>query len=246
MREDKRLTIISTFARDKLLNAKGEILSEQKGGPALYISKALQQEGSIFDMINGNEMEVEILVIEDGEYGRIRTEPRKKNIDYSSIKNPYLLISSLLDEYNLEGIKDYRGMVFLDVQGYVRNGKDFGKKKYWKAPEEIRSSVFCLKGTQEEISYLPTDFISSQKQKIMIVTKGKKGCELYYGGQKKIFKPFRIVETTETIGAGDTFFAYFVSQFIETGDLVVSLEYSIEKTSIFLALKSSYHHNPSF
>ncbi|MDO8663760.1 MAG: hypothetical protein Q7K28_02915, partial [Candidatus Wildermuthbacteria bacterium] len=50
--------------------------------------------------------------------------------------------------------------------------------------DEVGASIFCLKGTEEEISYLQKDFIKIQKKKILIITKGSRGCESFISGKK--------------------------------------------------------------
>jgi hypothetical protein len=237
MSQKSSVTILSTFAEDKLLNERGQFIRKQKGGPAFYLTKAFRDENIDFELITAPTIEVEILIKSGEEYGRIKKKPKPQKIDFSSISTPYLLISTLLDEFDLNGISSFNGKVFLDVQGYVRNGKDFGKKKYWKIPNEVTQSVFCLKGTKKEIKYLPKSFVESQKQKILLITKGKSGCEIYAFGKKKSIKPSVIVKNTETIGAGDYFFACFLTYFLKTNNPFLSGRYATEKTSNFLLSK---------
>lgn len=87
--------------------------------------------------------------------GKVPKKPRPLKVKFSSIKTPFLLISTLLDEFSLKGISNFKGKTFLDIQGYARDGKDFGKKKHWKPDKEIVDSIFCLKGTKQEIEYIP-------------------------------------------------------------------------------------------
>ena len=122
----------------------------------------------------------------------------------------------------------------MDIQGYVRDGSDFGKKKYWNPPEEVVNSIFCLKGTSEELLYIPSSFLESQKQKILIETKGQLGCEIFIRGKHRAIHPSRIVDTNDTIGAGDTFFAYFISEYIRKQNVQMSAVYATEETRKFL------------
>lgn len=239
---EKQITLISTFAEDKLLNEKGEILSTQKGGPALWITSVFKKEGLNFDIITGPEMTVELLIRNNDEFGKIQKNKSKRKVYFSKIKTPYLLISSLLDEFNLNNISDYSGKVFLDAQGFVRNGKDFGKKKFWDVSEKTMNSIFCLKTTEEEVKYLSKDFINQQKSKVLMITKGKKGCEVFIKNKKYTIKPQQIIAPPNTIGAGDTFFSSFVANFIRTDDILSSVNYGMLKTSEFLKTKFSHHN----
>lgn len=245
MRNYKQITILSTFAKDKLIDEIGGLIREQKGGPAFYLLKALRDRNIDFELVTAPLVEVEILMKKDGEYGRIKQKSKSQKINFSLIKTPLLLISTILDEFNLSGINSFKGKVFLDIQGYVRDGEEFGRKKYWKMSQEITSSIFCLKGTEEEITCLPSSFVEVQKQKILLVTKGRLGCKIYAFGKETVIKPNVVVKTTETIGAGDYFFSSFLIQFMKTKNPLISAKYAIENTSQFLLSKNN-HHNLSF
>jgi len=238
MAENNQVTIISTFPRDELLDEDGQLIREQKGGPAFYLTKAFREEGVDFDLITAPLMKVEILIKGGEEFGRIKKRPKPQNIDFSKIKTPHFLISTILDEFNLNGINTFKGKVFLDVQGYVRNGQDFGKKKHWKLPKEVASSIFCLKGTKREMRYLPKSFLKSQKKKILLITNRKSGCDVYAFEKKKSIRPSKTIEAPETIGAGDYFFADFLIHFLRTKDPFMSAKVAVNNTTKFLLQKT--------
>ncbi len=107
----------------------------------------------------------------------------------------------------------------------------------WKVPEKTAESIFCLKATEKETKYLPKSFINSQKQKVLLITKGKSGCEIYGFGKKKSIKPSMIVKSPDTIGAGDYFFANFLINFIKTQNPFISAESAVENIIKFLLSK---------
>jgi len=230
----EKLTILSTFAKDILIDERTGSKAEQAGGPALYLTKVFQQENIPVNVISPPEMRVEILLNDKGEFGKVpeRAEPVK--VDFKKIETDYLVISTLLDDFSLDGLEKYQGRVFVDLQGFVRDGTDFGKKKKWEPAPEIQNKIFCLKGTDEELSYLKPEFVENQKKKILLRTLGKNGAEIYYFGAKFVTRPAQIIEPKNTIGAGDTYFAYFILKFAETGDVKVSAEYASDKVSEFL------------
>lgn len=240
MNNRNNITVLASFSTDKLLDKSGSLLREQKGGPALFIQKTFSEEKVFFDLPYRSNLQVEILITPQGEFGRVKTKVNPVKIDWSSFNTSAVLISTILDEYDLKGIEMYNNQVFLDVQGYVRDGKDFGKKKFWNFDSD---SVFCVKGTEEEISYLPKEFVKKQKQKMLLVTLGPKGSILYLKNRAVKAKPIKTISTPDTIGAGDSFFAYFVVAYLRSNNPKQSLEYATVKTTSFLSSKL-HHTNP--
>lgn len=230
----KKLTLLSRYAKDIFLDSNNKVLSEAEGGPAFYLTKILEKSKITFQVCLVEKVNVEILLNEEGEFGRIKSNHNPSHISYNNITSDYLVISTLLDDFDLSGINAFKGKVFLDIQGYVRDGKDFGKKVSWNPKEEIAQKIFCLKGTEEEIQFVDPNTIEKQKSKMLIVTKGSEGCDLYWKGKKFSFGPKELIKTKNTVGAGDSFFAIFVSQFIKSGDPVKSAQQAVLKTSEFL------------
>jgi len=119
---------------------------------------------------------------------------------------------------------------------HVRHGPIFiqQKKKYWQEKECVNDKIFCMKGTSEEMTYVPESQLKKQKGKMLVVTKGKEGVEAYYKGKNYEFRPRHVIRSKYAIGAGDTFFANFVSRFVKTGDFSGSIEHAMDKTSELL------------
>lgn len=242
MGNQNNITVLSTFANDKLFNQRGQLLREQKGGPAYFIKKALEKEKASFKLFSPPIVEVEILMKEDGESGKIPKKPKKLKIDCRNISSPYVLVSTLLDEVDLIEVSKLQGKLFLDIQGFVRDRKDFGGKKKWSPPREMRNVLFCVKGTEEETAMLSKDFVKAQKKKLLIITKGTKGSTLFYRGESVSIRPKTILKTKDTLGAGDTLFAYFVSQYVKTNNAVKAAETATQKTEEFLRTKSNHQN----
>lgn len=236
----KQLTILSTYAQDTLINERGLTTQTQLGGPALYLQKVFSDEGISFDAPKFLDMDVQILIKPAGEYGKVVNQPKPQYVRFDAVTTPYLVVSSILNEFELANLGTYDGKVFFDVQGYVRDGKNFGGKQLWRPSIDFTKPIFCLKGTQEELSYIPTEIIQAQKQKILIETRGAKGCKLFAFGQEYQLLPTKVITTKNTIGAGDTFFAYFIANFIKGIEPVDCAIQAMESTSSFL------HHSQSF
>jgi fructose-1-phosphate kinase PfkB-like protein len=87
--------------------------------------------------------------------------------------------------------------------------------------------------------YIPKTVVEEQKNKMLIVTDGIFGVELFYNSQR-YFVPSNVVEgLRDTIGAGDTFFAEYVSGLINNLEPERALARAVNETSDFLSQKSS-------
>ena len=128
--------------------------------------------------------------------------------------------------------------MFVDIQGYVRNGNDFGKKQVWNEVREIAPNIFCLKGTKEEVNYVPQDVLEYQKNRLLIVTDGSNGLEIFYKGGGFSVPAEKISKPKDTIGAGDTFFGFFVSSMYKGYDPEEAAREASKKTANFLQSKS--------
>jgi hypothetical protein len=237
-----KITILSTFASDKIVDEQGYVYKVQEGGPGFYFKKVFAKEKINFRLLTGQKLRVEILITTKGEFGKIKERPLIKNVIFKKIRTPFLLISSILNEFNLEQLPAFQGLVFLDIQGYVRSRGSFGQKKNWQPNKAIFANIFCLKVTQEELKYLSSKYIKEQKQKILLVTKGRFGCDVFYFGKKFTIKPEKIIKIDNAVGAGDTFFAYFISKYMKTNNVIASVKYATAMVLIFLEKNASHHH----
>lgn len=231
------ITILATGATDKIINQQGSLIAIREGGPAFYLKRVFRKEKTSFTAPSPPHIEVEIHLTKKGEEGRVAERPSPTQVNFGKIATPFLVISTILDDFVLKGISAYQGKVFLDIQGYVRDGSRFGGKKKWHPPQELANSCFCLKGTDEEISYLPKT-LKEKKQKMLILTKGKNGCEFFYESVAHSILPDSVIKTSQTIGAGDTLFGYFISQFLKTNDPLLSIRWATSRTVKFLSDQS--------
>ncbi|MBI2645300.1 bifunctional hydroxymethylpyrimidine kinase/phosphomethylpyrimidine kinase [Candidatus Uhrbacteria bacterium] len=239
MIQKNELAVLSTFSHDTLIRKDESVINRQEGGPAFYIKKVLEEEKTRYILKTGKKMNVEILVTKREEFGRVPKNSIPKKIKFSQIVTPFLLISSVLDEFNLENLYGFKGKIFFDIQGYVRDGDDFGKKKTWKPSKEVFGNIFCLKGTKEELQNIPKKQREAQKKKILLITKGERGSEIFVFGKRYIVKPSKVIRSKNTVGAGDTFFSYVTAHFIKTKKVLDSIQYATEKTTLFLILKNT-------
>lgn len=230
---NKKIILISTFAIDNIKHFQSENIVITEGGPALWISGALKKMNQKFKLVTGkNKAVVKVNVLKDSEKGEIISV---SPIDNSLRKSDLFIISTISDEYDLYNIKTLQGIVAVDLQGYVRKYKKGGKKL--SIPVEILNNISILKLTQKEAQFVLDKVLKSQKDRILIITKGKYGFILYVQDKKYIYK-VTYVKTTDTIGAGDTFFAAFCISYINKGDAVFAAEYAKKHVDKFLIEKS--------
>lgn len=216
------VTIISSFADDVIIDGEKKII--KKGGPAKFIENALIKLNLDYKIITGKRGKVEIEM--EKEIGKILLSEK---IDFKPEPQPeFVIISTLKDEYPLKAEGRFN---CLDIQGYVRR-YDFSKKMF--SSKELKK-FDIIKGTEEELSYLSKKDLS--KKSIILETKGKEGCVIRKDNQKIIIKP-KIVDSPDTIGAGDTFFAVFCITYYQTRDLELSGRTAAKEVGKFLKGKT--------
>ncbi len=230
----KTISIVSTYATDRLIDAKtNQIIQEQKGGPILYIIRVLEKLGLQPKVYAAEEMLVEILICDDDEFGKI--DPPRNRVKLPQLNTEFAIVSTILDEWDLSPAFNYAGKLFVDIQGYVRDGSAFGKKRVWNEIRDISPYIFCLKGNDVEIGMLPQDVVYDQKKnRMLIITKGREGAEAFYRQKYVACRPPSVIRPRNTIGAGDTFFASFVAKFMETNDIMESNKFALSQTTNFL------------
>lgn len=201
--------VYSTFARDILIREGTNQRREQPGGPAFYIQTALHATSVPFVMRAGSVVDVEILITDSGELGSVR--PTFPPDETPASASGRAIVSTLFREWDPRVIASSCEELYVDVQGFVREAGSFGKKQSWEEFQgEWIQKVAILKATEEELRYLPPASVEDQKTRVLLVTRGRDGVVAYVAGRRIEFAPTRVVESTNTIGAGDTFFATVV------------------------------------
>ena len=233
------ISLISTLTEDVLLDEQGKVISTSQGGPGLFIGNALLGEGVPFRLIEGDRLKVEILVTPRGEFGKIPTKPREMAID-ADLLNGWAIISTVVGEWKLPEEGRLSGCLFVDLQGFVRDGTNFGGKKVWSLDDSIARQIFCIKGTAEETKYLPPSVLEDQKQRLLLITNGKNGVDMYFRGDHHHYQvKEEVVGLKNTIGAGDTLLGNFAAQLFKGNSPDQALQTAIGNTSIFLKQKLS-------
>lgn len=230
-----KTSVVSTFTKDTLVKSN-KVIAVRPGGPAYFIKNVLDESGIESELFCGEQLDVEIKLTDNGEYGRIVSNPKKQSTSELKLSD-WTIISTVLDEWILsdDNIPPY---LFLDLQGYVRSaGKSYGKKHLWEEILQIKKDIYCIKGTNNEIQYLPKDFVDQQKQKMLVITDGSNGSTVYFGGKSQHVNAENLTGLPDTIGAGDTYLTHFAISFMIDRDPLKAAEVATNKTAEYLKTK---------
>ncbi len=229
-------TIMSSYSDDILVDTSGKTIAKQSGGPAMFIEQVLREEELPYTLLSEDRVKVEILITPTGEYGKVTVPPTEYSAKPNTLTE-WTIVSTILNEWNLTDLQVIPDRLFIDIQGYVRMPGDFGQKQPWSGLLKLADQVFCLKGTAEEIKCLPNSVIENQKNRLLIITYGDKGADIFYQGQRSRIKANEVTGLDNTIGAGDTFLAYIAASMYRGNSPEVAATYSTQKTSQFLQQK---------
>ena len=202
------IKIFSTYTKDDICNQDNCLKINRKGGPAFFMENVFKKNKIKYEIISQKAV-IEIKVKNGKEKGILKTKLKEKSIE--DIKSEDLVVISTVDrEWILNTKIPAKAQVFLDVQGYIRSSRknpEIYKLDFW-------NNIFCLKTNDREIKELPKNIVRNQKNKCLIMTKGSKGAVVYFKNKKYVFKTKKI-KLDDAIGAGDTFFAGFITGFIK-------------------------------
>jgi sugar/nucleoside kinase (ribokinase family) len=119
-------------------------------------------------------------------------------------------------------------LIGVTPQGWFRRWDGGGRvyPKRWESAEEILARCDVLVFSEEDIAPFPDELERFREMaRIMIVTRGKKGCTLYLDGISRDFPAYETVEVDPT-GAGDVFAAAFLIKYRETNDPFISADFA--------------------
>jgi hypothetical protein len=218
-------TIISTFAQDRLIKEEG--IQIREGGPAYFITRVFKKLREPFELISNKPGVVEIDMRDKKEAGRVKKVSKIRFLPKERMD--LVIISTLLKEYEP---KAFGNVSCLDVQGYVRDNTGFGKKKLFDSPELEKFTI--IKGDANEIACIPTQRLA--KVPIVLITIGSGGFIIIENDKRRQYS-IEKVDSPDTIGAGDTFFAAFCIKYSKTRDTVQCAEFAKRIVTDFLKEK---------
>jgi fructokinase len=107
----------------------------------------------------------------------------------------------------------------------MRPALGFDQAKELKRVERVNSFSHIIKASDEDLEWLDPSRTPNQtakewsKNKLVLITRGPDGTDVYRDGQKLYTVPSRKIEVKDTVGAGDTFTANLMSQLLENNHL---------------------------
>jgi hypothetical protein len=225
------IKIFSTYTVDKIRNFDNGSVITRSGGPVLFFESVFKKYGIDFE-IKSQKAVIEIKIKNGIEAGVLKNKLKEKKI--SGIKNDdSILVSTVDNEWTFEEVVKHGVKIFLDAQGFVRGAK----KNLMIYELDFWNYIFCMKCNEDEVKEIPFNIIKNQKKKCLIITKGGNGVVVYFKNKKYFFAVEKI-KPSDTIGAGDTFFAAFVTGFIKgDGDIARSVEFALKEVRLFLLAK---------
>ena len=152
-----------------------------------------------------------------------------KDIPEEWTRAPIVYLCPVADEVMSDVPERFRSsLIGVTPQGWFRRWEEDGRvyPKRWHNAEEILARCDVLVFSEEDIAPFPEElerFIRATK--IVILTRGKKGCTLYLDGISRDFPAYRTVEVDPT-GAGDVFAAAFLIKYAETNDPFISADFA--------------------
>ncbi len=230
------LRVFASFAEDILLDERRNELKRQIGGPAYFIQNALERLGAEFELTASTPAQVELIMTNAGETNtKLVAKAAAFTPRYANMACEGALISTTINEIELNGLEYFKGLVFIDAQGYVRNPEDSSRRMLWQEGKNL--NVFCLKATESEVKFLPGNLVRKQKKKLLIISKGGEGLDLYWKGKLYYLSLPNPVIGRDTIGAGDTLLANFAVRYLHSGDAVMAANLAMDSVRKFLLEK---------
>lgn len=142
---------------------------------------------------------------------------------------------------------NYTGLIFIDVHtlsrglddNYRRNFRTIPNFNEWAKCLDIiqvnELEIFTLSNSKSEQEIIREMF--SYGIKILCITKGDKGAEVFYKEDEKIRSHYvkaNKVDNTNIVGCGDTFGATFFYNYIRNGNVIDSLNIAVKTAESFV------------
>jgi fructokinase len=107
----------------------------------------------------------------------------------------------------------------------MRPALGFDQVKEKTRVERVNSFSHIIKASDEDLEWLDPErtpeetAIEWSKNKLVLITKGSEGVDVYKDGSKLFNVPSRKIKVVDTVGAGDTFTANLLAQLLENNHL---------------------------
>ncbi|MBD3397928.1 hypothetical protein GF412_02120 [Candidatus Micrarchaeota archaeon] len=225
--------VAGCFADHIVIDRDKDSIEKREGGPAYFIKNALEELGEEYELAKSKRGIVEIHIEGGREKGRF---PLACKITHAPVKSDVVLAYSVSNELCLDKLKGDFSEIYVDSRGFVCDPENFGGKKNWclKNFEKVR----VLKTTPLEMQYVPEGLLSHvRKNGVLVVFKEDGKISAVEGGNEYEYF-LEDPSACESIGARETFFAAFSSEYHKTRDCGKAMEFAVDYCRGFLKKKS--------
>lgn len=230
----KSVTLIASRTVDHIHNLDQGVRIVRQGGPAFYCEQAMVAMGLRVHLLTTRRpTDVYISVRRKNE--RIRIEEIGQIRIGRKVPTGNVVLSPILGEFDLKKLVPGKCRIFLDAQGYIRSvGENITQE--WDCDLQNLSDVVALKVNERERGHVSKRIMRFFKSRILIITRGQNGVEIWEKNRKYVIKGNRI-KTPDTLGAGDTFFGSFVASYLQLADVRSAAKVAIVEAEEFLQRK---------
>ena len=225
---NERICLVTTPAID-YLHFPDKTTADSNGGTTPFYRRALS--GSSLVDVNliwispPKKTEVHIYPLENYGFGINDSTVDSKSFNdvFTDDSQLDILISTTLrSDFDLTLLKPHLEKIrflFIDVQGFTRNGREH---EYFNFPEWLlKHEGLIFKIGEEEYPYVNIESIIENPKTIVLSTKGKQGFTLMHDGNEINIPPSEVVDTESggDRGAGDTLLVNFAVNYLQNTDI---------------------------
>ncbi len=220
--------IAGCFADNIIVDKDADKIEKEDGGPAHFITTALDKLEEEYEVAKGKRGIVEIHVQNGKETGRF---PLACKLSHAPITSEIVLAYAISNELSLDNLKGGYKEIYMDGKGFVRDPENFGERRECGIKNVDRVKV--LKTTRCGMEFLPENLLAHVREKgVLIITEPKLVTILEKGSETKI--EVNAIGARDAIGLEETFFAAFSSHYSKTKDAKTSVESAIVHARDFM------------
>lgn len=221
--------VAGCFADNIVINRDNDSIEKKEGGPAHFIKNTLEELGDEYELAKSKRGIIEIHIEEGKEKGRF---PLACKMTHAPVKSDVVLAYPVSNEVCLDKLKGDFSEIYVDSRGFVRDPENFGGKRNWSLKNFEKVKV--LKTTTLEMQYLPENLLSHVKKNgVLVVFKGDGKISALEGGNEYEYF-LEEPAVCNAIGARETFFAAFSSEYHKTRDSGKAMEFAVDYCRKFL------------
>jgi sugar/nucleoside kinase (ribokinase family) len=222
-----RITVVSTRTSDHFPGG-----TAMEGGPARYILEALQRLGATCELVTGELAHVEVV---PGPHGETYSIPTLAPIPLPErLSADAVILSPIMREIPPAPLPPIDGLLAIDLQGFVRTPNEAGVVREPADLHVLLERVDIVKAAEAELASLSEESRRRLSRAIVLVTRGADGAVLRRD-RSEVVVAGRAVPAPYTVGAGDTFLAAFVVNYLSDRDALKAAERAARFTEAVLA-----------